>query len=135
MIAILLDAESRKEAEIIRLEAESKGVLRFLDRTMLENYILFPEAIMEVLNSLGENVSLEQVEEALKNAGFFGADDFKKVHGSNVLKDIFSRLSESRQEFNKTRDVPEIISWLIVNEPEKLRPLGSFVRSVANLKV
>ena len=133
MIAILLDAETRKEAEIVRLEAESKGVLRFLDRTMLKNYILFPEAIVAVLNSLGENVRLEQVEEALTNAGFSGTDDLSKVHGANVLKNIFSKISETRHEFNKTRDVPEIISWLIVNKPERLRPLGDFLRDVAGL--
>ena len=134
MIAILLDAESRKDAEIVRLEAESKGVLRFLDRAMLENYILFPEATMEVLNSLGENISLEQVDEALIDAGFSEADDLNKIHGANVLKNIFYKLSESRQEFNKTRDVQEITSWLIANKPEKRRPLGNFIRSVASLK-
>ena len=42
--------------------------------------------------------------------------------------------AESRQEFNKTRDVPEIISWLIVNNPERLRPLGNFIRNVASLQ-
>lgn len=126
-----MDGESRKEVERIRLENDSKGVLRFLDRTMLENYILFPEAIMAVLNDLEENFSIEEVKKALADADFSESDDVCKVHGANVLKKVFSELSESRHEFNKTRDVPEIVSWLIANNPERLQPLGDFLRKIA----
>lgn len=131
MMAILLDGESRNEVERIRLEDDSKGVLRFLDRAMLENYILFPEAIMAVLNDLEENFSIEEVKKALADADFSESDDVCKVHGANVLKKVFSKLSESRHEFNKTRDVPEIVSWLIANNPERLQPLGDFLRKIA----
>jgi predicted ATPase len=134
MIAILLDGESRTEAERNQLEQKSNGVLRFLDRIMLENYILFPEAIHDVLNNLGENVSLDNVMLAMKKAGYTEADDVRKVHGAKMLKAVFSDLSGARHEFNKTRDVPEIISWLVENNPDALQPLGKFLRSVAALK-
>jgi hypothetical protein len=104
MIAILLDGESRKEDERNRLERESGGVLRFLDRTMLENYVLFPEAIVALLNDLGEAVTLEQVKDALRIAGYTGAEDVRAIHGANILKKVFSDLSEARHEFTKTRD-------------------------------
>ncbi len=134
MIAILLDSETRKEADCTRLEQESKGVLRFLDRAMLENYILFPDAIVAVLNDLGENLTLEKVQEALANAGVSVSGDVSKVRGAKVLTTIFSELTETRHEFNKTRDVPEIISWLIANKPESLRPLGNCLRGVVRLQ-
>ena len=133
MIAILLDSEARKEVERTQLEQDSKGVLRFLDRPMLENYILFPDAIVAVLNGLGENVTIEDVQNALENAGFSGASVVNKIHGANVLNTVFSELSETRHTFNKTRDVPEIISWLIENNAETLRPLGSVLRNVMGL--
>lgn len=133
MMAILLDGESRKEKERSRLEKESDGVLRFLDRTMLENYILFPEAIMAVLNNLDENFSIEEVERAMTDAGFSESDDVSVIHGADVLKKVFSELSEARHEFNKTRDVPEIVSWLITNKPDTLQPLGDFLRKIASL--
>lgn len=133
MMAILLDGESRKDEERSRLEKESNGVLRFLDRTMLENYILFPEAIMAVLNDLDENFCIEEVEGAMTNAGFSESDDVSVIHGADVLKKVFSELSESRHEFNKTRDVPEIVSWLITNKPDTLQPLGDFLRKIASL--
>lgn len=134
MIAILLDSETRKEAERTQLEQDSKGALRFLDRPMLENYILFPDGIVAVLNGLGENVTIEHVQNALVNAGFSGDSDVDTIHGANILNTVFSELSETRHEFNKTRDVPEIISWLIANNPESLRPLGNFLRKVMELK-
>ena len=134
MIAILLDSETRKEADHTQLEQESKGVLRFLDRAMLENYILFPDAILAVLNDLGETLTLEQAQEALANAGISVSGDVSKVHGANTLANVFSALTKIRYQFNKTRDVPENISWLIASKPESLRPLGSFLRSVAELQ-
>ena len=133
MIAVLLDGESRKEEECSRLEKTSKGALRFLDRAMLENYLLFPDAIVAVLNDLGESVTIEQAQKALVNADFPNACDVSKVHGANMLNNVFLELSETRHEFNKTRDVPEMISWLIANDPELLRPLGNFLRNVAAL--
>jgi len=134
MLAILLDGESRTETECSRLTEESQGALCFLARRMLENYLLSPKAIMAVLNGLGESISLEQVKEALANAGFPEGGDESKAHGANVLKAVFSKLSESRHEFRKTRDVPEIVTWLIDNESEWLRPLGDCLRSVAGSK-
>ena len=93
MIAILLDSETRKEADYTQLEQESKGVLRFLDRAMLESYILFPDAILAVLNDLGETLTLEQAQEALANAGISVSGDVSKVHGANTLANVFSALT------------------------------------------
>lgn len=134
MIAILLDGESRGVEERKRLELESKGVLRFLDRTMLENYVLQPEAIAAVLNNLGEKVTLEEVRRALSESGYSGTEDVRAIHGANILKKLFSDLSGARIEFTKTRDVPEIFSWLLENKPEELKPLGEFLRNVVRSK-
>ena len=131
MVAILLDSEKRGAQECLRLEQESNGVLRFLTRTMLENYFLIPDAITAVLNELGEQVEFEIVAAALSKA--IGSSDIVALDGAKILKSIFSELSEARHEFTKTRDVPQLTTWLLTNKPEALEDLRVFLRSLVGL--
>ena len=61
MVAILLDKESRKRSECARISKESAGMIHFLQRTMLENFVLHPGAISAVWSELGEDVSVDTV--------------------------------------------------------------------------
>lgn len=130
MVAILLDRESRTTSECLRISKESAGVIHFLERTMLENYVLDPEAISAVLNELGEAVSIEAVAAELAAAS---GDSLKAVHGAQVLADMFSKLSDARLEFRKTRDTPVLIGWLLVNRPSVLAELEEFLRKLFSL--
>lgn len=133
MVAILLDRELRKVEECAAIEASTDKTLVFLERRMLENYLLSPQAIEATLNSLGENVTQELIQASLKKAGLSDTSDLSKIDGAKILEKVFSELSESRHEFTKTRDVPALVSWLIVNEQVFLQPLGGFLRKTFKL--
>ena len=133
MVAILLDREHRSEEECLKLEKQS--TLKFLERRMLENYVLIPEAIASVLNALGEAVMVEKISELLVGRGITETVDFTKLDGAKVLKEIFAEVSEARHEFKKTRDVPELISYLIANQTDKLSELGAHLKKLFKTKV
>ncbi len=132
MVCILLDAEERTRAERERITADSKGTLQFLPRRMLECYVLDADAITAQLTALGCATSVSLVEKAL--ADHAGTDlataNLADVHGANVLKNVFSTLSASTIEFQKTRDVPSLVAWIIRHKDEKLVELQSFLRGV-----
>lgn len=130
MVCILLDGESRDGESRKKLEVSSGGKLRFLDRRMLENYLLQPDAIVAAIHELGQTVSRDDVQDAL--CGVSGLDDLQgdlsKLDGADVLKQLFSYLSGATLEFRKTRDVPVLVSWLLENNPKHLEPLGECLR-------
>ena len=128
MIAILLDRELHSSEECIKLEKKSN--LKFLERRVLENYVLIPDAIASLLNAHGENVTVEKISDLLLHLGATENSDFTKLDGANVLKKIFTEVSEARHEFKKTRDVPELFSYLIENSPDKLFELKKFMQKI-----
>jgi len=130
MVAILLDKESRKKAECTRISKESAGVIHFLERTMLENYVLHPDAIAAVLSDLGEEVSADTVDAELSSAS---GDNSRTLHGAQVLSGVFAKLSEARLEFRKTRDTPQLIRWLLANQPSAFAELEPFLRQLFGL--
>ncbi len=132
MVCILLDAEDRSQAERERITAESRGSLRFLPRRMLECYVLNAEAITARLNALGCFTSIDLVDKALTAAlgGDLTSAGLPDLHGANVLQHVFSTLSESTIEFQKTRDVPSLVAWLVRHKPEQLGELRQFLRDV-----
>ena len=65
MVCILLDGENLTEEKRKEIETTSSGNLRFLERRMLENYLLFPLAIQAALNEQGQEVEIREVEAAL----------------------------------------------------------------------
>lgn len=135
MVCILLDAESRNKAERQTIEKDSQGMLRFLDYRMLENYLLDPEAIAAALLELGVTSTPEQVESALCTALGVAdlSGDVSEADGAAVLGIVFSALSNSVEEFRKTRDVQTIVSSLLDRNPNQLAPLRSCLRRAFGL--
>ncbi|NVM93055.1 hypothetical protein FHT32_006748 [Variovorax sp. SG517] len=127
MICVLLDAEKRKREDKVRIELQSKNRLRFLDRRMLESYLIEPHAIHAALKELGCECELAQVEAALSG---FDLSREAEIDGAKVLEQLFSAVSNATQEFRKTRDVPTLVSWLIANNPLHLDPLRDFLRRI-----
>lgn len=133
IVGILLDREKRSKAECARLTASSSGVLKFLDETMIENYVLDACAIHSVITQHGESVTLSDVQTCLDS--LISTDGDENTDGAKILKILFENLTQSQTEFRKTKDVPSIINWLIANNPHALRPLGNFLRTVFDLPV
>jgi hypothetical protein len=133
MVGILLDREKRSKAECIRLRDSSNGVLQFLDETMLENYLLNPAAIAHVLRQHGESVQSDEVEAVLDQLR--SAQNGAHVDGAKFLASIFDKFTEARTVFKKTRDVPALITWVLNEDVEFLRPLGNFLRGMFGLPI
>jgi len=148
-IGFLFDRELRTTQEMDDLRKRSSNPVKFLPRRMYENYLLHSEAIANVLNNLDEyrenlittsdvNVLLN---EARQEKSYFPknvsnnnliAHPWVDMHidGARVLKDIFSKLSESRVEFSKTRDSVKLTEWLILNQPESLEEISKLLNEV-----
>lgn len=137
MVCILLDSESRTPKQREDIEASSRGKLRFLDRRMLENHLLHPQAIADALKELGQATASEAVHAALCKHFVLTAlpGNLVEVDGAAALKAVFSDLSNATQEFRKTRDVPTIVNWLIENDPNHLLALRQCLRNSFNLPV
>lgn len=135
MVCILLDGEKLSLKDRYKNTDSSNGKLRYLDRRMLENYLFHPTAIVSTLAELGEDFEAVTVHDALCRA--LGMEDlnndFAEVDGAKILKTIFSELSDAKQEFRKTRDVPTLVSWLLENDPQHLEPLRLCIRKSFNL--
>ena len=132
MVCILLDGESLTEAKRKEIENTSNGKLRFLDRRMLENYLLHPLAIQAALSELEFEVEFEEIEALLCQA--LGTSDFISIDAASALQTIFTEISESKLEFRKTRDVPVMIEWILANNSEYLVPLRDCLRKSFELQ-
>jgi predicted ATPase len=123
MVAILLDREGRTDEESTRLMEKCNGALFLLDRPMLEDYVMNANAIAARLNKLGESCTSDQVQEKIDSPT-------KNETAAKMLARIFSDLSEARHEFQKTRDVPALISWILEHDPNYLSPLGTCLEKI-----
>jgi hypothetical protein len=136
LVAIILDREMKSPNEIKTIESESQGIVQFLPKVMLEDYVLVTEAIASVLNE-EESMSVEivEVENALRNALEnpqlrLTPQNTKstQVHAAKVLKSLFHELGTI--EYKKTFHGPKLFKWLIDNSPEKLDELKEFLRNI-----
>lgn len=127
MVCILLDGETLTKEKRNQIESSSKGKLRYLDRRMLENYLLHPTAVASTLAELGVAVDSEAVANLISNE--CEAADISALDAAAVLKSVFSNLSQSTLEFRKTRDVPTLVAWILEHDPEYLAPLRLCLRS------
>ncbi|MFP8777103.1 ATP-dependent nuclease [Hydrogenophaga sp. RWCD_12] len=128
MVCILLDGETKSVDEKNKATDESRGKLRFLDRRMIENYILNPNAIQAILMDRGTSTSIESIEAILGK--LMAEESISMIDGASALRGIFLETSNAKVEFRKTRDTPALISWIIKNDPEFLKPLRSFLRGL-----
>lgn len=148
-IGFLFDKELRTKQEMDDLKKRSSNSVSFLPRRMYENYLLHPGAIADILSNLDNcrediittldtDTMLKQMmhEEVYfpKEASNENLSDKQwvscNIDGAKVLKDAFSKLSENRVEFSKTRDSLKLTEWLIRNQPESLEEISMLLDEV-----
>ncbi len=126
MVCILLDGESRSRESREKIEKSAQGKLCFLDRRMLENYLLHEGALAATLSEHGLTTSPEAVQGLL--SAKVDLDNIGELDGAAIFRTVFSELSNATLEFRKTRDVPIVIEWILENDPDYLRPLAACLR-------
>ena len=132
MVAIALDQERRKKSEIVQIQKDCQGVVYFLPRTMLEDYLLDPEAIAAVLAIEAKaEITAGQVRQALDEARTSGKcllhsrnTGDQELHAADVLNFVFDVLVTV--EYRKTAHGPQIAEWLIKNKPSEFQDLKAW---------
>ena len=121
MVAITLDREKKSQSEIDQIEKDCAGVVHFLPKAMLEDYLLDADAIAFLLNRA--DITSIKVAEVLVIAQSTEAcllhplnKQSKTLHAAKVLEFVFEQLATV--EYHKTAHGPKIADWLIANKPE-----------------
>jgi predicted ATPase len=145
-VSFSFDLEDRTERDIEDLMRQSKGRAYFISRLTYENYLIDPEAIAALINSLPRegraDVTSDQVSQWLAdNGGKFGpnwngnianADWLKKVHAPSLLKELLNSLASAGDNFEKTSHSKFLTEWLIQNRPEALAELAEHLTQLVD---
>lgn len=129
MVSIALDRESKSNSEIDKITRESDGIIHFLPKVMIEDYLLNPDAIASVLStSIQSNVPSSDIAGLISDATNSGTcllnpsnPNSVALHSAKVLAFIFSKYGEI--EYHKTKHGPQIVEWLLNNQPHELSEL------------
>lgn len=145
-LAFFFDRECRSEQRMRELIHKSNKLLHFLPRRMYENYLLNPQAIAAVANSIEgfspNEISRPAVESALatalENADYYcdgkvpGATEARiyGVHAKRVLNEVFGTLSQHRVRYEEVEHGRLITEWLIGNSPGELSEIRDLLNSL-----
>jgi hypothetical protein len=128
-VAFSLDSEDLTELQKNDLKRQLGNSLYFLPRRCFENYLLHSAALAVLFETLGEKISVSQIDE------FFGQKRQKKKHenwllgcdGARVLKELFSSLTDTRHQYSKVRHGKFLVEWIMKNDKEFLSELSAYV--------
>jgi energy-coupling factor transporter ATP-binding protein EcfA2 len=134
MVAITLDREARSDADIQRIKDECGGIVHFLPKIMLEDFLLDANAIAAVLShELNDVVTNQQVQEALTK---YQEDVVYSLepknpkgsppHAAKVLEKVFQELA--KREYQKTSHGPQLTDWILVNKPQHFDELQDWFK-------
>jgi hypothetical protein len=135
-LGFLFDSECLPEHKKDELIRKSNGLLSFLPRRMYENYLLHPNAIAAVANSI-ENfrespISCDEVSVALQSVlgdRMYYCDralpaTLEKricvIHAKKALRAIFSQLSDTRVRYDEVAHGLALTEWLVANDSAAL---------------
>ncbi len=151
-LAFIFDREDRTEKEIEELSRRLEERVHFLPRRTYENYLIDPDALAAVMNSLttfqNNPITPAKVADWLtKNGGNkkyinTPAEDvdlqdkcwLENVHGAKLLADMLQELSEQKEVYRKTSHSVQLTEWLISNKPDQLAEVGKFLQTIVARK-
>ncbi len=144
-LGFIFDKEKLTAKEIEDISRQSHGLISFLPRRMYECYILSPQAITSVMNTLPSftenNVSADTVEAWIRdNSSNYSSIAFSSfnqewladVDAANLLKDLFSALSNNKESYDKKLHSIAITEEIINTEPTMLEELTTLLNSKLN---
>jgi AAA domain, putative AbiEii toxin, Type IV TA system/AAA ATPase domain len=146
-VAFLFDREQRTERDMQDLTRQSGGLMHWLPLRMYENYLLQPEAIAAVINSIDQareqSVTASAVTGWLERNGSlreylppsstqeFGTPEWEKtVDGAKVLDGLFAELTDSSYTYDKVRHGEMLTRYLIDHPTDKLIELAQLLASL-----
>ena len=147
-VAFIFDRETKSDQQIEDITRKSKSNVQFLARRTYENYLLDSEVVANVLNKQesfkDNNVSEEQVknwmlqhgntvryiENPVDNFTIANVEWVTKVDGATLLANMFVDLSESKEQYIKTKHSLQATQWMLNNKPEVLGELKDFLLQI-----
>ena len=141
-VGFILDRENKTDKQIEDLKRRSRNEVHFIDRKMYENYLLCPEAIVEIANQhegfSEHTLTALEVENWIENhKNNYLPKNFKedenwinKVDGANLLAALFKEFSENRVTYKKTKHSVELTEWLVKHQPEQLLDLAELLTKI-----
>ncbi|MEG3182109.1 ATP-dependent nuclease [Sphingomonas sp. LT1P40] len=141
------DTELLSDQEKFDMKRDSGGRLHFLPRRHLECYLLEPDAIAELLVKKDPQTNIEGDELrdrllTLARDSRFSIKDIdpeldsepwlERVDAAKLLAALISEISEHRATFDKTRDGVELARLILERDPERLRPLISYISELVD---
>jgi len=150
-IGYIFDREERTAAQREDLGRMSHGRARFTRRRLYENYLLDPNAIAAIMNSIEDfsesRITPDEIQRWLSSTGQEAQftrvrqpdtdlpDDWvTRVDGAEILKSLFAEFSEGRVNFSKTDHSAQLTEWLIEHKPEQLRELAGLIEEALTLE-
>lgn len=140
-LSFALDLEELTVGERQELVKASGGLVKFLPRRCIENYLLHPKAISQVMPAAGSDQDIlmwlnsKSGDQRYRASKLWGGDLkalpwLVKVDAAKLLSDLFSDLTPTKEEYRKTLHSPLLMQWIIENDAQHLAELSGFVRSL-----
>jgi predicted ATPase len=144
VVGFIFDRDDRSDTELADLKRQSRGRVRFTERRMYESYLLLPDAIAAVANSISgfseQPITPEHVRLFIEGKRVdqhyyqpfpvppVGDETWiNSVHAARLLKDLFRELSRGMVPYEKPDHSVMLTRWLIDNRPADLETLSSLL--------
>ncbi len=139
MVGIALDREKKPASLIAQIEKDCDRVVYFLARPMLEDYLLHPTAVAEVINgTFAVKIVNKQVESAIADAKsdpanllFPERSGDKTLHAAKTLNTLFQRFGSAGASYHKTVHGPLLAKWILQNDPDTFSELKEWMARFA----
>jgi hypothetical protein len=139
-LAITLDRENRREEELSKLEKDTNGLVKFLPKPMIEDYLLDPDAVLncirETINNpiISSQINIDNVrdcieKEKLKKENKLGSE----FHAAKCIKLAFEKITSdfnSPHEYNKITHGTKIAEYILSKNPDHFNELKQWLTSI-----
>lgn len=139
VVGFVFDREKRKPEEILDLEKSSKGLAKFLNVRMFENYLLKPECLYSyfcekygIAMKYDDFHSLFTARLSSKEYDGDQKNNEETANAGKFLSDFVQEITDGKYSYVKTEDSVEIGKRILTTKPDVFNPLKSIIESCLN---
>ena len=134
-LGFIFDREDRSDRDVADAERRQDVEIRFLDRTMMENYFLDADVLAAFLSGLdsvpGAAISEKQVAD-WQSTQFSGdrSDWVRSCHGKHVIQGLIEHFFESKYVYIEAKHLPELAEIQLQLDESRLSPLRELLARI-----
>jgi hypothetical protein len=144
-VGFLFDRDGRSPKDIDDLRRESKETVHFIDRRMIENYLLDPASVAALIDHLGKShrisVSPDTVESWFHEHGRearYGANQYdvlsapwvEVVDAAKLIAECIGALTDAKLGYEKASATPWLARYVHATNPRSFDPLIALIRRI-----